>query len=145
MGITIEPNYFVEVFRCCEDCKLYPTCKNAGYGCCNYKLYEPEDDKEENDSKGEEMRVISVDELIKHNGDHNVVVDSFDAIPKDQYEARLKADMVAMLEELKKEIIELPFPQREPEYMQGYSYCQMNILDDVIQEKIDKLRGDENE
>lgn len=57
--------------------------------------------------------------------------------------ARLKADMATMLEELKKEIIELPFPQREPEYMQGYSYCQMNILDYVIQEKIDKLKGKE--
>ena len=56
------------------------------------------------------------------------------------YENRSKADMVAMLEELKKEIIELPFPQREPEYMQGYSYCQMNILDYVIQEKINSLK-----
>jgi len=57
--------------------------------------------------------------------------------------ARLKADMMTMLGEIKKEIIELPFPQREPEYMQGYSYCQMNILDYVIQEKIDKLKGKE--
>ena len=55
-----------------------------------------------------------------------------------------KDDLVAMLEGLKKEIIELPFPQREPEYMQGYSYCQMNILDYVIQEKINKLKGNEN-
>lgn len=62
----------------------------------------------------------------------------------DQYENRLKADKVAMLEELKKEIIELPFPQREPEYMQGYSYCQMNILDYVIQQKINTLKGEEN-
>ena len=51
-----------------------------------------------------------------------------------------KAKMVSMLEKLKKEIIELPFPQREPEYMQGYSYCQMNILDYVIQQKINKLK-----
>ena len=56
------------------------------------------------------------------------------------YENCLKADLVAMLEEVKKEIIELPFPQREPEYMQGYSYCQMNILDYVIQQKINKLK-----
>ena len=54
-----------------------------------------------------------------------------------------KADVVTMLGEIKKEIIELPFPQREPEYMQGYSDCQMNILDYVIQEKIDKLKGKE--
>jgi hypothetical protein len=64
---------------------------------------------------------------------------------KKEYENRLKADMVDMLEELKKEIIELPFPQREPEYMQGYSYCQMNILDYVIQEKINQIRGDKDE
>jgi hypothetical protein len=57
------------------------------------------------------------------------------------YEARLKADKLTMLEELKKEIIELPFPQREPEYMQGYSYCQMNILDYVIQQEINALKG----
>ena len=66
-----------------------------------------------------------------------------DAIPKTEYENRLKADMVAMLKELKKDIIELPFPQREPEYMQGYSYCQMNVLDYVIQQKINALRGNE--
>ena len=40
MGITIEPNYFVEVFRCCEDCKMHESCVNVGHGCCSYKLYE---------------------------------------------------------------------------------------------------------
>lgn len=40
MGMTIEPNYFVSVFRCCEDCSKCDTCINIGYGCCNYKLYE---------------------------------------------------------------------------------------------------------
>ena len=60
------------------------------------------------------------------------------------YEIRLRTDMIAILEELKKEIKELPFPQKEPEYMQGYSYCQMNILDYIIQDKIDKLKGNEN-
>ena len=60
-----------------------------------------------------------------------------------RYENRLKADMVDMLEELKKEIIELPFPQREPDYMYGYSYCQLNNLD-VIQDKINELKGVED-
>ena len=77
--------------------------------------------------------------------DNLFLAPTVEAIPKDQYEARLKADMVAMLEELKKEIIELPFPQREPEYMQGYSYCQMNIMDYVIQQKINELKGANNE
>ena len=39
MGMTIEPNYFVEVFRCCEDCKMHESCVNVGHGCCSYKLY----------------------------------------------------------------------------------------------------------
>ena len=71
-------------------------------------------------------------------------IETVEAITKDQYEARLKADMVDMLEELKKEIIELPFPQREPDYMYGYSYCQLNNLD-VIQDKINELKGANNE
>ena len=60
----------------------------------------------------------------------------------DGYE-RGKADMVAMLKELKNEIIELPSPQREPEYLQGYSCCQVDILDNVIQQKINKLKEDQ--
>lgn len=101
------------------------------------------------------MRLIDISkinaiDLWGEDGDCHVVYDydeihsasTVEAIPKADYEARLKADMVDMLEELKNEIIELPFPQREPEYMQGYSYCQMNILDYIIQQKIDKLKGD---
>ena len=56
-----------------------------------------------------------------------------------------KDEVVAMLEEVKKEIIELPFPRRESQYMQGYSYCQTNILDYVIQQKINKLKEAKNE
>ena len=56
-----------------------------------------------------------------------------EAIPKDQYEARLKADMVAMLTDIQLEI-------------QEYSGCScscsdgiVNDIDDVIQQKIDAL------
>jgi len=44
MGMANKPNYFVEVFRCCEDCKMSESCINVGYGCCSYKLYEKKDD-----------------------------------------------------------------------------------------------------
>ena len=71
-------------------------------------------------------------------------VSPVEAIPKDLYKARVKDDMMAMLEEVKKEIIALPFPQREPEYMRGYSYCRGNILDYVIQEKINALMENED-
>jgi hypothetical protein len=60
---------------------------------------------------------------------------TIEAIPKDQYEARLKADMVAMLTEIQLEI-------------QKYGGCSCSCsdgivddIDDVIQQKIDALRG----
>lgn len=53
---------------------------------------------------------------------------------KDQYEARLKADMVAMLTELKTEIEKL-----EPMYMDMISPRQIN---EVIQQKINELKAE---
>lgn len=46
MGMTIEPNCFVSVFRCCEDCSKRETCISTGYGygCCDYKLYESKEE-----------------------------------------------------------------------------------------------------
>lgn len=80
--------------------------------------------------------------VVKIDGKDSIVysskfVELLELIPK----MYTKSDMVDVLEGLKKEIIELPFPQKEPEYMQGYSYCQMNILVYVIQEKINLLKG----
>lgn len=53
-----------------------------------------------------------------------------EAIPKADYEARLKADMVAVLEVIKLRIDNLP----EPLNRDGVNYC--------IQEKINELKGD---
>ena len=53
-----------------------------------------------------------------------------EAIPKDQYENRLKADMVAMLKELQEEIEELDTPNNNGAYMD----CS-----EIIQQKIDAL------
>lgn len=69
-------------------------------------------------------------------------------IPKDQYEARLKADMVAMLTEIQLEI------QKKQEcantgnwnsdlFSSGVDYG-LDTSCDIIQEKIDKLRGENN-
>lgn len=54
-----------------------------------------------------------------------------EAIPKDQYEARLKADMVAMLEELNLEIDEM--------FARRIDYT-VDKIQDLIQQKIDKLK-----
>lgn len=53
-----------------------------------------------------------------------------EAIPKDQYEARLKADMVSMLTEIQLEIEEMPM------------YNDPNDVSDFIQQKINALKGD---
>ena len=61
-------------------------------------------------------------------------------IPKDQYEARLKADMIAMLENLKKEMN----PIKECEH-QIYGKEEWNFVgkcQDVVQEKINALKED---
>ena len=66
-------------------------------------------------------------------------VSTVEAIPKDQYEARLKADMIAMLEELYMEVEELDTPSDSDSYDVGIVDCE-----GLIQQKIDKLRGENN-
>lgn len=59
-----------------------------------------------------------------------------EAIPKDQYEVRLKADMVAMLSEIQLEIEE-----------KGTDLCDDGwwiTYNNLIQEKINTLRGGED-
>lgn len=74
-----------------------------------------------------------------------------DAIPRDQYESRLKADMVAMLTEIQmeieeheesiighygKETKESDFPSHKIERNNGRKECV-----DLIQQKINELKG----
>ena len=65
-----------------------------------------------------------------------------EAIPKDQYEARLKADMVAMLTELQLEIEEMSGLCTE---IHGDEWNEINIVHSqdvlsLIQDKINKLK-----
>ena len=66
-----------------------------------------------------------------------------EAIPKDQYETRLKADLEAILVEIQLEIEE---KHREEEFMNdwnnGYNSCLVDGYN-IIQQKIDKLKGEE--
>ncbi len=61
-----------------------------------------------------------------------------EAIPKDQYKARLNADLVAMLTEIQLEIEELD-PSGD-EWSDSLDACN-----DIIQQKIDKLKGKKND
>ena len=60
-----------------------------------------------------------------------------------EYEARLKADMVAMLTDIQLEIEELDVSDVVPEYQDGADETREYIAD-LLQQKIDILRGGED-
>jgi hypothetical protein len=62
-----------------------------------------------------------------------------EAIPKDQYEARLKADMVAMLTDIQLEIEELDLKDSFLDYQRGAEETREYIAN-LIQQKIDSLK-----
>ena len=65
------------------------------------------------------------------------------SIQKADYEARLKADMVAMLTDIQLEIEELDVSDVVPEYQDGADETREYIAD-LLQQKIDILRGGED-
>ena len=67
-----------------------------------------------------------------------------EAIPKDQYENRLKADLKAILVELQLEIEELCIDNPLAEYEEDMNRG-IELAADAIQQKINSLRGGENE
>ena len=79
-------------------------------------------------------------------GNYVVMQSTVEAIPKDQYEARLKADMVAMLEELDLTIDEISIVTRH-----GVTGTVMTAqgmrkkIKENIQQKINALKGDSND
>lgn len=64
-----------------------------------------------------------------------------EAIPKADYEARLKADLVAMLTEIQLEIKEIEVAKENTEIRAG-ECCMKGVCIDLIQQKIDKLMGE---
>lgn len=72
-----------------------------------------------------------------------------EAIPRAEYEARLKADMVAMLTDIQLEIEEKKFLESSCSFMDKTEEKNYAVYTDdiskVIQQKIDKLKGIEDE
>lgn len=68
-----------------------------------------------------------------------------EAIPKADYEARFKADMAAMLTELSMTIgeIEDGYTEFDEENKRSLSMIPLESVDRLIQEKIDKLKADQ--
>lgn len=60
-----------------------------------------------------------------------------EAIPKDQYEARLKADMVAMLEDLRLRADETQGHEYNSDFWDGFF-----TYDDIIRAEINALKGE---
>ena len=100
-------------------------------------------------------RFVDVDELLKKKRiigtsnycEYDVVfvkdieeATTDEVIPKDQYEARLKADMVAMLTELQLEISEL----KSYESSDGQDLVMLADIGILFQQKINILRGNED-
>jgi Zn ribbon nucleic-acid-binding protein len=114
MGMTIINNY--EMPSNCYMCDLH-----------NYH---------ECDLTGE-----SIEEDYWWNGDSrekHCPLREVEAIHKDQYEARLKADMVAMLEEIQLEI-------EECEDCGRAFHLGLQMASNIIQQKIDKLKENTND
>lgn len=102
------------------------------------------------------MRLIDADALIQYwltppmsVGWDDVIEDvnnqpTVDAIPKDQYENRLKADVVAMFKELKKEIEEIEMGNNVPFGFESVNkfYEGISASSKVIQQKINELKGE---
>ena len=68
-------------------------------------------------------------------GNYVGIQSTVEAIPKDQYENRLKADMVAMLTEIQLEIEEASNEEGDWIFAEGEKFCSK-----LIQQKIDKLK-----
>ena len=68
-------------------------------------------------------------------------VPTVEAIPKADYENRLKADMVAMLTELQLEIEELDVSDMVTEYQDGAEETKEYIAN-MVEEKINSLKED---
>ena len=79
--------------------------------------------------------------IIRNEGGYfgTVIGELIEAIPKAEYENRLKADMVAMLTEIQLEIEEL-----QGKYSPYYDEASQHTSE-LIQQKIDKLKGERND
>ena len=70
-------------------------------------------------------------------------IETVEAIPKDQYEARLKADMVAMLKEIQDEIFKQSWRlECICDDLDG-SAVDLDDINKVIQQKINELEGEQ--
>ena len=82
----------------------------------------------------------AIDETTRSNIEYFISEKgTVEAIPKADYENRLKADMVAMLEDLDLKIDEMYEPQFSKEGMDGFYWAQ-GLFKALVQEEINALK-----
>lgn len=95
-------------------------------------------------------RLIDEEEIYKrlrpklNNGDLDDIMlnlPTVEAIPQADYEARLKADLEAILVELQLEINEIPINADNSEPFRLGQASAYDKCENLIQQKIDKLKG----
>lgn len=77
---------------------------------------------------------MTIDEFEEYAKSHNIIT-----MTKEFYENRLKADMVAMLEDLDLKIDEMYEPQFSKEGMDGFYWAQ-GLFKALVQEEINAIK-----
>ena len=78
----------------------------------------------------------SIKVLQKANSE---IAEAYDKLKAD-YENRLKADMVAMLKELKNELIDVSWNMDMYDSDLDFECCYLNEIDEIIHQKINSLK-----
>lgn len=121
--VAINNLYMTKIPNSCKECPLtyLDTGDDAYFGAC-------------------ERRCVIDDSCVDGMGSERAYdCPLVEAIPKDQYEARLKADMVAILEDLDLKIDEMYEPQFSKEGMDGFYWAQ-GLFKELVQEEINALK-----
>ena len=125
--IAINNLYMTKMPKSCKECPLtyLDTGDDAYFGAC-------------------ERRCVIDDSCVDGMGSERAYdCPLIEAIPKSDYENRLKADLIAILEELQLEIEELDSRAGyDGNGMPTFStdYIRKNKVNELIQQKIDKLK-----
>lgn len=82
---------------------------------------------------------------VKNISDNVLTIVREDYIHKADYESRLKADMVAMLIELKNELIDKSWNIDMYDDNLDFECCYLNDIYELIQQKIDKCKTESEE
>ena len=126
MTIAIDKLYLNKMPNSCKECPLtYLDTGNDAYFGAN------------------ERRCVIDDSCVDGMGSERAYdCPLVEVIPKDEYENRLKADMAAMLIELKNELIDKSWNIDMYDDNLDFECYYLNDIDKLIQQKIDKCKAE---